>query len=658
MQAALPYIQSGLDYLANNGPQVVAVIKGLAGTFIAMKFAPALKRLFTGAGGLLFGTSPPGGNGKTSGLLGIAKGLWSGGQSTAGKAFDTFGMAKEFLGTALVDAKLQGTGTLLRGLLGETRLSSGLGGYFGSVKGAWGNLLNTGIGGGIARAVTGTGGVAKEILSGISQATGLTDLVNNGIGLAKGGAGWLTGKGAGILSFIAGSAPAKALGGAAGAVGSLGSAAISQVGSFAGAGAGLLGSVWGPMASGFGSLFLGAAPVIGAISGIIAVVSILGDHLEDIRGIVGNVFGDSGLAVFDSFIGKLQEAGGFISGLFGEGGVASALAPLRENIIGLFGPEAGAAFDGLTGILQSVMGVVGQIVSFSTGTVKPIIQDIFGYITGTVVPILLQTFTDAAPTISAIIDGLGTGIMAGMQTIGTVIQAVLPIIQGLITALLRVGSVVVPAVLQGVQVFASGIGNVMTAIQGFFNGLITFITGVFSGNWRQAWDGVKQIFGNAFDALVELCKTPVNAVVSIINSVISKINGMNITIPEWVPVFGGNSFSVNLPTLPTFAQGGFTNGPSIAGEAGTEAVISFQRGVRGQNIATWMQAGRMLGLKEIDAPLGWGGGGGGGQIVFAPQITVQGNADRSVIDEALAKAKAEFEAWYEEMVRRHRRTDY
>ena len=65
----------------------------------------------------------------------------------------------------------------------------------------------------------------------------------------------------------------------------------------------------------------------------------------------------------------------------------------------------------------------------------------------------------------------------------------------------------------------------------------------------------------------------------------------------------------------------------------------------------------MLGLKEIDAPLGWGGGGGG-QIVFAPQITVQGNADRSVIDEALAKAKAEFEAWYEEMVRRHRRTDY
>ena len=280
------------------------------------------------------------------------------------------------------------------------------------------------------------------------------------------------------------------------------------------------------------------------------------------------------------------------------------------------------------------------------------------YLTGTVVPILLQTFTDAAPYIATIIDGLGTGIMAGMQTIGMVIQAVMPIVQGLITVFLKVGSVVIPALLAGVSVFATGIGNIMGFIQGLFSGLIAFITGVFTGNWRQAWDGVKQIFGNAFSALVELCKTPINAVIAVINGIFGKLRGISFTVPEWSPFGGGTEIGFGwLPTLTPLAKGGFTNGPSLAGEAGTEAVISFQRGVRGQNIATWMQAGRMLGLKEIDAPLGWGGGGGG-QIVFAPQITVQGNADRSVIDEALAKAKAEFEAWYEEMVRRHRRTDY
>ena len=55
---------------------------------------------------------------------------------------------------------------------------------------------------------------------------------------------------------------------------------------------------------------------------------------------------------------------------------------------------------------------------------------------------------------------------------------------------------------------------------------------------------------------------------------------------------------------------------------------------------------------------GGGGGFGGGGITFAPQITIQGNADRSVIDEALAEAQARFEAWYLQMQRRNARTAY
>lgn len=171
-------------------------------------------------------------------------------------------------------------------------------------------------------------------------------------------------------------------------------------------------------------------------------------------------------------------------------------------------------------------------------------------------------------------------------------------------------------------------------------------------------------------------------------------------IPEWVPILGGKSFSVNIPTLPMLARGGFTDGVSIAGEAGTEAVISFQRGVRSDNINTWTQAGRMLGvsgeqaavaagvpyadgggavelatleatqgnnaveLQEIDTgkpqPEQDGGGtpDGGGQVVFAPQITVQGNADRAVLESVLDDAQQRFELWHEQMMRRKARTAY
>ena len=371
-----------------------------------------------------------------------------------------------------------------------------------------------------------------------------------------------------------------------------------------------------------------------------------------------------------------------------------------RGITNLFGENAGAAFGGVVTILQSIMGVVGQIVTFATGTVKPIIQDVFAFITGTVLPIILQTFTAAAPTIASIITNLGSAVMTGMQIIGSAIQAAMPIIQGIITVIMTIGSVVVPALLAGFEAFSAGISAVMSAIQGIFQGLITFITGVFSGSWSQAWEGIKQIFGSAFDGLVALCKAPLNAVIAIINKAISGINGLGLTIPEWVPILGGKSFSVNIPTLPMLARGGFTDGVSIAGEAGTEAVISFQRGVRSDNINTWTQAGRMLGvsgeqaavaagvpyadgggavelatleatqgnnaveLQEIDTgkpqPEQDGGGtpDGGGQVVFAPQITVQGNADRAVLESVLDDAQQRFELWYEQMMRRKARTAY
>ena len=625
MERALPYIQKGLDYLANNGPQVASTLGKLAAVFVGMKFAPGIESLLSGAGNLLLGGSVGGSGKRTGGLLGGIKSLFRGGQKAAGTAG---GFLSTFGGAASGNGFFQ--------TLGNTKTGGFLSGLLGKAGGALGNLtmpLRQGIAG-IGAAATIQGSIIQQNLSG------------------------LLGKAGGFASGIANSGAGKAIGGV---LGSLGTVAKS--------GAGVLGTVWGPIASGFGSIFAGAAPVIGVISSIIAVVSILGDHLEDIRGIIQNVFGDTGVAVFDKFMGVLQNVGSFITGLFADGGVANALAPLRETITNLFGEDAGAAFDGLTTILQSVMGVVGQIVSFAQTTVKPIIQDIFSFLTGTVVPIILQTFTAAAPSIAGIISGLGSAIMTAMQIIGSAIQAVMPIVQSIITVIMSIASVVVPAVLAGISALAQGIGPIMEGIKTVFDGLIAFITGVFTGNWSQAWEGVKQIFGGAFDALVGLLKTPVNAVIALINKAISGINGLGLDIPDWVPIIGGKSFHISIPEIPMLAKGGFTDGVSIAGEAGREAVISFQRGVRAQNIATWAQAGRMLGVSAEQAlsaadgaelkPIDPGeGGGGGGSFTFAPNIVIQGNADADVLEEALRRAKEEFEAWYEQMMRKRARTAY
>ena len=765
LQAALPYVQKALDYVANNGPQVAGILGGLAGTFAAMKFAPLAGNILEGAGSLLFGESgglgaAAGGGKKSGGLLGAVGSLFTGGQKFAGNAVGTISNVAEAAGVGATMANSNmtrtqwgavtsnGSGSFLQRLE-----NSAIGAYFGiknrgtltnqkgtdykfmqGLMGVAGQITDAKQNGGIMGAIQRTpvmqyfGGIknstvevaktnwggrllnfGKKHAAGIFGAEGLDipGAINRKVGIVKSAGGWVADKASNAAFTVANSGVGQAIGGVAGKVGGVAKGALNLGATVAGrgwefgkAGLGLLGSVWGPVAGGFGSLFAGAAPVIAAISGIIAVVSILGDHLEDIRGIVVNVFGETGGQVFDVFTGKLQGVADFVTGLFNEGGVAAALAPLQNTITNLFGENAGAAFGGVVTILQSIMGVVGQIVTFATGTVKPIIQDVFTFITGTVLPIILQTFTAAAPTIASIIANLGSAVMTGMQIIGSAIQAAMPIIQGIITVIMTIGSVVVPALLAGFEAFSAGISAVMSAIQGIFQGLITFITGVFSGSWSQAWEGIKQIFGSAFDGLVALCKTPLNAVIAIINKAISGINGLGLTIPKWVPVLGGKSFSINIPALPMLAKGGFTDGVSIAGEAGTEAVISFQRGVRSDNINTWTQAGRMLGvsgeqaavaagvpyadgsgavelatldatqdnnaveLQEIDTgkpqPEQDGGGtpDGGGQVIFAPQITVQGNADRAVLESVLDDAQQRFEMWYEQMMRRKARTAY
>ena len=678
LQTALPYVQRALDYVANNGPQVVKILGGMAGTFAAMKFAPGIEGLIGGAGNLLLGTKSGAGNyaTRTGGLAGMASSLWSGGRNAASQAgglLSSFGGAAQgngFLRTlnATASSLLSGNGIagttgllaagagtpgLLSGFQGvggaikNSIAGSGIGQYFGGVMSSLGNLGNTKIGGGILGGLKATGGTIGEILSGISDATGLTGLAKGGLGAARSGAGWVAGKAGGLAQGamglagrVASSAPGQFIGGA-----------LGNMGSFMSAGAGALGSIWGPMASGFGGLLSGALPIVGVVSGIIAVVSILGDHLEDIRGIIGSVFGEKGLAVFDTFTGGLQRVGDFITGLFADGGVAAAMAPLRDAITGMFGDNAGLAFDGLVQILQSVMGVVGQVVTFANTTVKPIIQDIFSFITTTVAPIILQTFTAAAPIISGIITNLGTAIMTVAQIIGMAIQTAMPVIQSVVSVVMSIASVVIPALLAGYEAFSSGLTTIVTSIQTVFQGIIDFVTGVFTGNWQMAWQGVQDIFGGIFEGLGALVKTPINAVISIINKAISGINGLGLTIPDWVPVIGGKNFSINIPEMPMLAKGGFTNGPSIVGEAGTEAVISFQKGVRSQNIDTWLRAGEMLGVGNppVELPRFPAGGGGnrGFSVTFAPHIEIKGNADKNVVDQALVESEQRFEAWLE-----------
>lgn len=700
LQSAMPYIQQGLDYLNQNGEKVAKILAGVAGAFAAMSIAPQAEMAAKGVGGVVKG----GAGLFTSAVSSVSK-AGGGIVKTGGNLLGGLGTLRDIVGAANQDAAMNGSSTtsVLARLAvdsaaqtkpGKAVASAGnwAGSLFGNIKGFAKSQWNlaSGMANGVTAGVNGIGSFINNIISPAAPA-GTTTLVaaaptaltapGTAMTAAQTPLGDMGLLGA-VMSRVRGGAAAA--GQAAGnPLKNAGTQILQGAGGMAASAAGgvktlVTGAM--PFVGAFGGIASAALPVVAVIGSIVAAVSILGDHLDDIRGIIGNVFGENGVAVFDGFLNTITTVKDRIVGIFSPENLAS----VRTAIVGMFGENAGTGFDNIVSIGQSVIGVFQQIVNFGTQTVKPMFEQVFGWVSTTLLPGLLNAFNAIAPQIGPLVTNIGTAVMNVATLIGNAIQTILPVIENIVMVLVNVVATVAPPIIAAVSQIFANISNVVMSLQGVFDGLIQFITGVFTGNWASAWEGVKSIFSNAFSALVELCKVPINAVIGVINGAIRGINsivGGGVTIPDWLPG-GGGTFSLHLNEIPMLAKGGFTDGVSIAGEAGTEAVISFDPSVRSANIANWQKAGQMLGVDPVQAASVAGagslttdrvevadiGGGspalggitavGGGSFTFAPNITIQGNADYNVMMTAMTDAKDQFEQWFNEMMRKQQRTAY
>ena len=131
------------------------------------------------------------------------------------------------------------------------------------------------------------------------------------------------------------------------------------------------------------------------------------------------------------------------------------------------------------------------------------------------------------------------------------------------------------------------VGTVEDAKQAF-NSIVDFISGIFTGNWERAWQGVKDIFRGIVDSLVALFKTPINAIIDLINGVIDGLN--DIKIPDWVPGMGGKG--INITPIPKLAKGAdFSPDTFIAGEKGPELIM----GAKGKKVFTALETSGIFG---------------------------------------------------------------
>lgn len=485
-KAALPWIQKGVDYLANNGPQAAGAIAAIIAAFGAMSMAPAAYSA-----------------GSTA--LSVVKNLTIGGKAS-GAPGGRFGgiTVGNLMGLLSPTSLFQNT------VSGGSGLWSNRGNILKSAKmGAW--MANSSGQGGIAGRLSSLAGGVIGALNSDALTRGKKKPMQAVAGKIFGAAGY--------INNVA-NIPTNAVNAMIAAANPAGTA-TATIGNVLGAGAkavfgkgglnltGGIGAVAGKLGGGFMSLLGTFGPAITSLGTMVAVVSLLGDHFEDVRNIVGQLTTPEGLQSIQ------QKLSGFNIGGLNLGDVFGAAMPAIQTVMPL---------------IQSFAGVMAQIVDLGVNHIKPLLVEIFGFVVNQGIPAVM-------PLLSTVVSLVGTILVNAIKTVVDVIGKLLPVAE--------------PVVL----------------------GIIGLVKGI------------------------------VGVVVNVVNAIIRTLNKINFTVPDWVPALGGKQFGFNLTevTLPKFADGGFTNGPSLAGEAGTEAIISFRRSQREQNIDTWMQAGKMLGVPIASA---------------------------------------------------------
>lgn len=230
-----------------------------------------------------------------------------------------------------------------------------------------------------------------------------------------------------------------------------------------------------------------------------------------------------------------------------------ALAFIGNNIL----PKLATVFSALW---NNVLVPLGNFITSVLAPAFQVLSDILTILWQNVIVPLAQTIGEVLLTA---LDGLMEIFTVLFVSVAEKIQSVIEIFQLLWNDILvPIGNFLIdtfqPIFENVFTAFEAIVGNLKTA----FKGLITFLVGVFTGDWKKALNGLKDLFVGAFKAMANGAIGMLNGVISgiesLINhavealvklaSVVNKIPGVNID-------FG--SLSLKLPRIPTFQIGGF-----------------------------------------------------------------------------------------------------
>ena len=296
------------------------------------------------------------------------------------------------------------------------------------------------------------------------------------------------------------------------------------------------------------------------------------DHIESIskRGILwaneAQAMGDESGTQFTTW-SKLAKAA-FSAPLVKIAAVAAAIGVVVAAMVKLYkeNEDFRKVVDTLWNSVKEIFGSLVEIVTTVwNDTLKPVFSAFWDLIKA-----VWDVFAEA---VGAVVTTLAPFLLNTFEQIKVAIDVLLVVIK-------IIAPVIGEATKGAINFFKDLLNNIKT----IFGGITKFISGVFTGDWKKAWEGVKDIFKGVFNALAGIAKAPMNLIIGFvngllkgitngINTVIRKINTLHWKVPSWVPVIGGQNWGFNFRTFTPYqvqylAKGGVLTQatPVIAGE--------------------------------------------------------------------------------------------
>lgn len=198
-----------------------------------------------------------------------------------------------------------------------------------------------------------------------------------------------------------------------------------------------------------------------------------------------------------------------------------------------------------------------------------------------------------APTFTTImtIVGIAAGIIqGGAQNIATAwtwlsTNVITPVATNITNALTTIGIIFQALyntyVKPSVDAIGTGFNWVWTNVIMPVGNAISNAVRTIGTTFTNTFGPIAGVIGGAFQGALSAAKGPINGLIGLINGAIRGLNKISVTIPDWVPAVGGQTWGLSLPTIPMLANGGVirTGGRVLVGERGPE-FLDLPRGAQ------------------------------------------------------------------------------